>query len=164
MDCCWEFWGALDNLHCLSLKVKVGDFVDEGCHQDVEVAAWCRPPSPRLPCAWQQPRSQISLRLWKNVRLKRLTFVWGWSQIQICISSAQVVGRSWEQLYHIMRMVFKSPWKSLSWMCGTQANALKNEMEPFIPPNMNNPKPSGAELRLALPIPVHALRTDRHYK
>ena len=48
MDCCWEFWGALDNWHCLSLKlllnVKVGDFVDEGCHQDVEVAAWCRPP------------------------------------------------------------------------------------------------------------------------
>ena len=49
-------------------------------------------------------------------------------------------------------------------MCGTQANALKNEMEPIIPPNMNNAKPSGAELRLALPIPVHALRTDRHYE
>ena len=64
-DCCWEFWGALDNWHCLSLKlslkVKVGDFVDEGGHQDVEVAAWCRPLSPKLPCAWQHPRSLIIL-------------------------------------------------------------------------------------------------------
>ena len=64
MDCCWEFWGALDNWHRmsfkLSLKVKVGDF-DEGGHQDVEVAAWCRPLSPRLPCAWRHPRSLIIL-------------------------------------------------------------------------------------------------------